>query len=116
MSKMSISRMFIRWFAILSTFAFVFTLPVLAKSEKKVTLTILNPVKLGSAQLNPGDYTVVVDGDKLTVEQGKKVVANVAGRWEDEKTKAQATEYESSSGSVTKLYFGGEARAFIPGE
>lgn len=108
------SKGFIRLFAVF--IAFVLTAPVFAKSPKvpSVDLPIVDSVRLGGAQLAPGDYTVLIDGNNITVQKGKQVVTSVSGHWEDQKTKASATEYDSNNGQITELYFDGQNRAFVP--
>jgi len=73
------SKSLVRFFALLAVLALA--LPVLAKPVSK-TINIAQPAKFGSAQVSAGEYRLLIDGDKVTVQHEGKTVAEVSARWE----------------------------------
>lgn len=61
-------------------------LPALAKPITR-NITVVSPARVGSTQLEVGDYQVVVDGERVTVRKGREIVAETRGRWETRETK-----------------------------
>ena len=94
-------------------------LPMAAKSDKpsdkpkSTTLSILNPIKFGDTVVKPGTYKLVIENDKATIQDGKKVVATMNGKWEERKIKANATGFETTNGQVDDIMVGGETRVFV---
>jgi hypothetical protein len=91
------------------------TLPALAKPVSK-PLKITQPAKVGSTQLTAGEYRLLVDGDKATIQKGKQVVATVTCRWEN---RGQKSEYDAlvigSNGDLQEVRFAGDARVLVLG-
>ena len=87
--------------------------PVFAKPISK-TINIAQAAKVGKADLQAGEYRLLIDGNKATVQKGKQVVAESEGRWEDRDTKSQ---YDAvllgDNGRVTEVRFSGQKRVFI---
>ena len=87
--------------------------PVFAKPVSK-TININQPAKLGTAKLEAGEYRLMIDGDKATVQKGKQVVAQSNGRWEDRDTKSV---YDAvllnNSGQVSEVRFAGQKKVFV---
>ena len=97
-------------------------LPMMAKSPKpaktdakvkSTTLNIYQSVKFGGTVVKPGNYKLVIDGEKATIEDGKKMVASSSGHWEDRKQKADATGFESTDGAVQDVFIHGESSVFV---
>jgi hypothetical protein len=87
--------------------------PVFAKPINK-TISIAQSAKVGKANLQAGEYRLLIDGNKATVQKGKQVVAESEGRWEDRDSKAQ---YDAvllnNDGQVQEVRFSGQKRVFV---
>ncbi len=58
--------------------------------------------------------TVGIDGSKVTVQKGNKVVAESEGRWEERKEKANANStLIGSDGAVQEVRFEGDRRVLV---
>ena len=102
--------------------AVVLALPMMARSDKpaktetkakNATLMLDSPVKFGSTMVNAGTYKLVIDNDKATIENGNKVVATVSGHWQDGKTKADSTGFETTNGQVDEIFLHGDSNIFV---
>jgi hypothetical protein len=102
---------FVRCFALLAAIALA--VPAFAKPFAK-TINVVHNAKIGRADLSAGEYRLLIDGTKATVQKGKQVVAESEGRWEDRSTKSP---YDSlllsESGQVKEVRFAGQSRVFI---
>jgi hypothetical protein len=102
---------FFRSIALLAAIALA--VPVFAKPLSK-TINLNQTAKLGRAQLQAGEYRLLIDGNKATVEKGGKVVAESEGRWEDRSAKSS---YDSllisENGQVKEVRFSGQSRVFV---
>jgi hypothetical protein len=87
--------------------------PVFAKPVSK-TININQSAKVGTAKLDAGEYRLMIDGTKATVQKGKQVVAQSEGRWEDRDTKSN---YDAvllnDSGQVSEVRFAGQKKVFV---
>ena len=87
--------------------------PAMAKPISK-SINIAQPAKLGASQLNAGEYHLLIDGTKVTIQKGRNVVAEVTGRWEQRDAKAR---YNSvllgSDGQLQEVRFAGESRVLV---
>lgn len=89
------------------------TVIVVAKPISK-TINITQSAKLGKADLQAGEYRLRIDGDQATVEKGKQLVAQSAGRWEDRSTKATSDSVLIGvDGQVKEVRFAGQSRVFV---
>ncbi len=61
--------------------------PVFAKPISK-SITITRTAKIGKTELSAGEYRLIIDGNKVTVQKGNKAVAESEGRWEERQEKA----------------------------
>jgi hypothetical protein len=87
--------------------------PVFAKPISK-TINIPSAAKVGKADLQAGEYRLLIDGTKATVERGKQVVAESEGRWEDREAKsAYDAVLLNNNGQVTEVRFSGQKRVFV---
>ena len=93
--------------------ALAIAVPVFAKPFSK-TINIAQTAKIGKADLRAGEYRLLIDGNKATVEKNKQVVAESEGRWEDRSTKSP---YDSvllgDDGQVKEVRFAGQSRVFV---
>lgn len=93
--------------------ALALAIPVLAKPVSKV-ISFTQAAKLGKADLQAGEYRLLIDGNKVTVQKGKDVVAESEGRWEERATKSN---YDAiligDNGQVKEVRFSGQKRVFV---
>jgi hypothetical protein len=93
--------------------AVALAVPAFAKPLTK-TINITQSAKVGKADLQAGEYRLLIDGNKATVQKGKRVVAESDGRWEDRDTKS---EYDAvllgENGQVKEVRFSGQKRVFV---
>lgn len=105
------SKSWVRFVALLAVLALA--LPVLAKPVSK-TINLAQTAKFGGSQVNAGEYRLLIDGNKVTVQHGSKTVAEVAGRWEQRDAKSH---YNSvllgPNGEVQEVRFAGENRVLV---
>jgi hypothetical protein len=105
------NRSLFRSFALLA--ALGMAMPLLAKPFSK-NINLAQTAKLGKAELQAGEYRLLIDGNKATVEKGGKVVAESEGRWEDRSAKSS---YDSllinENGQVKEVRFSGQSRVFV---
>src|SRR5262249_48200411 len=99
------SNSLVRSLALLA--AIVVAAPAFAKPVTK-TITIPQAAKLGKADLKAGEYRLFIDGTKATVQRGRQVVAESAGRWEDREVRS---DYDAvlldETGQVKEVRFSG---------
>jgi hypothetical protein len=96
-------------------------LPMMAKTPKaaadakakSTALNIYQSVKFGGTVVKPGNYKLVIDGEKATIENGNKMVATATGHWEDRKQKADSTGFETNDGAVQDVFIHGESSVFV---
>ena len=105
------NRSFFRSIALLAVIALA--IPVFAKPFSK-TISLNRTAKVGRAELQAGEYRLLIDGNKATVQKGGKVVAESEGRWEDRSAKSS---YDSllisENGQVKEVRFSGQSRVFV---
>jgi len=105
------SKSFFRFAALLAVTALA--IPVFAKPISK-TINITQAAKLGKADLQAGEYRLLIDGNKATVQKGKSVIAESEGRWEERDTKSN---YDAvllgENGQVKEVRFSGQKRVFV---
>ncbi len=102
---------FFRSIALLAAIALA--VPVFAKPFSR-TINLNQNAKVGKADLQAGEYRLLIDGNKATVQKGGKVVAESEGRWEDRSAKSS---YDSllisENGQVKEVRFSGQSRVFV---
>ena len=105
------SNWFFRNVALLAVIALA--VPLFAKPVSK-TINITQAAKVGRVDLQAGEYRLLIDGTKATVQKGKAVVAESEGRWEDRDTKSN---YDAvlvgENGQVKEVRFSGQKRVFV---
>ncbi len=96
--------------------ALAFTVPAFAKPVTK-SLPLTQNVKMGKVDVKAGDYRATIDNNHLTLLNGKKVVAESAGRWETRENKSPYTGIVADAdGRVLELRFEGKAEVFVLSE
>lgn len=96
--------------------AAAFTVPAFAKPVSK-SLPITHNVKVGKVDIKAGDYRAMIDDNRITILNGKNVVAESSGRWETRDTKSPYTGIVADSdGRVLELRFEGKAQVFVLSE
>jgi hypothetical protein len=102
---------FFRCVALLAAIALA--VPAFAKPFSK-NINLAQTAKLGKAELQAGEYRLLIDGNKATVQKAGKVVAESEGRWEDRSDKSS---YDSllisENGQVKEVRFSGQSRVFV---
>lgn len=87
--------------------------PAFAKPISK-TITISQAAKFGKADLQAGEYRLLIDGSKVTVQKGKNVLAEAEGRWEEREMKASnSSVLLGSDGTVKEVRFAGDRRVLV---
>ena len=90
--------------------------PVFAKPMSR-TMNLLESAMLGKSHLEAGQYTLLIDGDKVTVKSGKKVLAEAKARWEERQDKQpHDSVLVGPEGTVQEVRFGGQRRVLILSE
>jgi hypothetical protein len=105
------SNSLLRSIALLAVIALA--VPTFAKPLVK-TINIPQAAKIGKADLQAGEYRLMIDGSKATVQRGRNVVAESEGRWEDRESKSN---YDAvllgDNGQVKEVRFSGQKRVFV---
>lgn len=105
------SKTLVRILALLAVAALA--IPALAKPISK-NISILQPAKVGSTQLSVGEYRILVDGSRVTIQKFNKTVAEVEGRWEQRDKKAERNSIVlGPNDEVQEIRFQGESRVLI---
>lgn len=93
--------------------ALAIAVPTFAK-PMSTNVPITHDVKIGQTELKAGDYRFLIDGNHLTILNGKKQVAEADGRWEDRDSKSEYTSIVSNAeGKVIELRFEGKKSVFV---
>ena len=93
--------------------ALAISVPAFAKPMVK-DLPITHPLHVGKTTIQSGDYRILIDGNHLTIQKDKKVVAESEGRWEDRATRAEEDQTVSDvNGKLLELRFGGKKSVFV---
>jgi hypothetical protein len=94
----------------------VLSLSAWAAPAKK-TIHILHSLHVGDTTLAPGDYTIVVDGNEATFNQGRKVVAKVSCAMKESGAKSpQDVVVYDANAAITEIRYAGLSQviAFTP--
>jgi len=100
--------------------ALAIAIPAMAKDAgannakpTKTTMEFLNSVTVGGKQLKPGNYVVIADDTKLTIEQSGKVVAEAPVQWKDETKRSRYSNIVSDGDQLKEIHFGGQMRYIV---
>jgi hypothetical protein len=105
------SKSFVRSMVLLAAVAI--SVPAFAKPMAK-TVPLNHSVMVGKSDVKAGEYRFLIDGNHLTIQNGKKVVAESDGKWEDRDKKYEYTEIVSNGeGKVMEIRFEGQKSAFV---
>jgi hypothetical protein len=89
------------------------TVPAFSKPVTK-TINISQNAKMGKADLQAGEYRLLIDGTKATVARNGSTVAESEGRWEEREAKSN---YDAvllgENGQVKEVRFSGQKRVFV---
>jgi hypothetical protein len=93
----------------------VTTTPSWAKNNSpgsiSVTITLNEKASLNNTILDPGDYKVVAEGNKATIEKGGKVVAEVPCTLKTLSNKSLFTSATVDHGRLTEILASGKTEA-----
>jgi hypothetical protein len=93
--------------------AVALAVPLFAK-PMATTINVARNAKVGKAELKAGEYKLLIEGNKATVQQGKNVVAECEGRWEDRDAKsAYDAVLLGDDGQVKEVRFSGKSKVFV---
>src|SRR5713226_7117239 len=92
-------------FAVLTLLAL--SVPALAK-PMSITIKLIHSSKLGSTQLQPGDYELIADDAKVVFKLRGKVVAEAKAEWKDGDKKMDQTSLVSSGDAIKEIRFSGK--------
>jgi hypothetical protein len=93
--------------------ALAISIPAFAKPVVK-DLPITHSMHIGKTTIQSGDYRILIDGNHLTIQKAKNVVAESEGRWEDRDAKVRYDEIVSTDdGKILELRFGGKKSVFV---
>lgn len=102
-----------RTMALLAALALTLTLSVSAETTTK-ELNLYSPAKVGSTQLEVGTYKMKIDGNKVTIHQGKKMLAETNGEFVERDAKSDANAVVvNGQGQITEIRFAGSKRVLV---
>jgi hypothetical protein len=105
------SKSLIRSMVLLAAVAI--SVPAFAKPMAK-NLPLNHSVTVGKSEVKAGEYRFVIDDNHLTIMNGKKVVAESNGRWEERDKKYDNAQIVSNGeGKVIEVRFAGQKSAFV---
>lgn len=106
------SKSIVRSMVLFSAIAFA-SVPLFAKPMSK-SIPLNHEVHVGTSDVKAGEYRFLIDGNHLTILNGKKTVAEADGKWEDRDTKSEYTAVVSGAdGKVVELRFAGQKNVFV---
>jgi hypothetical protein len=78
-----------------------------ASAAGSYDVTLGQPTWVGSTQLKPGTYKLVVQGSTAVFSSGKKTLAEVPATVEKNDSKVSSTEVETSDSKIVEIRLGG---------
>ncbi len=101
----------VRMLALLAATSLAVPLP--AKPISK-NINLSQPARLGTTQLTAGDYHLLIDGTKVTVQRGRQLVAEVNGRWEQRENRSPySSVLIGPNGDLQEVRFAGDKRVLV---
>ena len=91
------------------TVVLALSLPAWAVPAKK-TIHIQQSLHVGDTTLDPGDYTVVLDGNEATFQKGNKVVAKVSCAVKEGSEKYSQNSVLYANQAITEIRFAGQSQ------
>lgn len=105
------SKFFLRCVAVLALAALA--VPVFAKPISR-DISLSHAVKFGKADVQAGDYRLLVDGEKVKLMKGSKVVAELEAKWEQRDTPSPYTAVLINRfGEIEEVRFRGDSRVLV---
>jgi hypothetical protein len=104
-----------KWFATFASLLLIAALavPAAAKPVSK-SFRLAQTAKVGTAQITAGEYRLFIDGDQVTIQKGKEVVAKATARWEQRESKYQYDSYViDRNGHLEEVRFAGDNRVLV---
>jgi len=93
--------------------ALAISVPAFAKPMVK-DFPFTRTMHVGQTSIQSGDYRILIDGNHLTIQKGKNVVAQAEGRWEERNSKPPYNEIVSDGdGKMLELRFEGKKSVFV---
>lgn len=93
--------------------AAAFVVPTFAKPVDR-RINFDHTARIGTTELRPGEYELIVDGDHLTLKHGKQVVAEAPAHWEKRDTKAESDAVEFGPGNtISEIRFSGDQNVLV---
>lgn len=78
------------------------------------SISLLVPAKIGRTQLDVGTYKILIDGSKVTVKQGKTIIAETTGEFVERSTKqSNNAVVVGGNGEIQEVRFAGEKRVLV---
>jgi hypothetical protein len=108
-------RMFSRCLMFLAIAAMAIPMCAAVSSMHK-SINLTNKTDLNGTMLQPGSYTLVVNGNQAKFEQKGKVMANVPCTWRTMKNKSQYDALLYTQNKLTGIQFQGSNRAIAFGQ
>ncbi len=88
-------------------------MPVFAKPIHR-DITLSRAVKFGKTQIEAGAYVLLVDGSRVTLKQGRKIVAEIDATWEERETAAPyGSVLINRYGQIEEVRFRGSNRVLV---
>jgi hypothetical protein len=93
--------------------ALAVAVPVFAK-PMSTNVPLTHDAKIGQTEVKAGEYRFLIDGNHLTILDGKKHIAEADGRWEDRDSKSQYNSVVSTAeGQIVEVRFEGKKNVFV---
>ena len=93
--------------------ALAISVPAFAKPVVK-DLPFTHTMQVGKTTIQSGEYRILIEGNHLTIQKGRNIVAESQGRWEDRDTKPDTDQIVSDGdGRMLELRFGGKKSVFV---
>lgn len=87
--------------------------PALARPVSR-NVQLSQVAKVGKAELEAGSYRLLIDGSKVSVFKGQKMVAEMEGRWEQREAKYRYNSHLiNRRGELEEIRFAGDDRVLI---
>ena len=106
-------KLFVRMTLFIAALSLATAGVVTAKPVSKY-IKLSETAKFGRSQVTAGEYTLLVDGNQVTVKKSGKVVAETTGQWEE---RAEKSPYNSvvlgSDRQVQEVRFSGKKQVLV---
>ena len=83
------------------------------QSAVEATIHFFRALKLSGKELQPGIYSLVADGSKVTLKQSGKVVTEAQVQWKDADKKEFVTHVVLDGNNIKEIRFAGTTRYIV---